>query len=330
MQTCLGTRDSKVVLDEFFDLNEQSLIRSDCMRIAKSLESQGTEQLAIAGDIESMITTLCKDFQVPYSSNNGWMEVMRPLLTLKEPKHEVYGILSAIVTRFLPRLSSREQGFHLLRLLILYHDPELCSFLDSKKIHPEAYASFWFRSLFASRCSLEVTLVLWDAYFLSNDPFLMFFIALVLLINSRDQILEMKDSEQEAIISSISNIPKALEVDDVSDLLTLIDTHYSAHTPCLSVSNFFISCQGHTDSPLYLDSICFRWSFHLRKKILSQTWLMLCVCLFKLRTSSQDQSNPSSILSLTVDLLISITRVTCQLPFIWTVVWCFKTKQPSK
>ena len=235
------------MLEEFFDLNEQPLIRSDCMRIVKSChEDTGSEQLEIAGDIESMITTLCKNLDVAYSSNNGWIDLMQPLLSLKMSKHETFGILNAIVTRFLPRISTREQSFHLLRLLILYHDPELCSFLDSKKIHPETYACSWFRSLFASRCSLEVTLILWDAYFLLSDPFLMFFVALVLLINSRDQILEMKDSQTESIVAVIANIPKALEVEDISDLLTLIETHYCTHTPCLSVSIIHSNyCQLH-------------------------------------------------------------------------------------
>ena len=33
--------------------------------------------------------------------------------------------------------------FHLFRLLLQYHDPELSSFLDTKKISPDAYALTW-------------------------------------------------------------------------------------------------------------------------------------------------------------------------------------------
>ena len=33
--------------------------------------------------------------------------------------------------------------FHLFRLLVLYHDPELCSFLDTKKLAPEVYLQQW-------------------------------------------------------------------------------------------------------------------------------------------------------------------------------------------
>ena len=33
--------------------------------------------------------------------------------------------------------------YHLFRLLLLYHDPELCSFFDSKKITADLYAHVW-------------------------------------------------------------------------------------------------------------------------------------------------------------------------------------------
>lgn len=35
--------------------------------------------------------------------------------------------------------------FHLFRLLLLYHDPELCAFLDTKKCSPDLYAQKWVR-----------------------------------------------------------------------------------------------------------------------------------------------------------------------------------------
>jgi len=33
--------------------------------------------------------------------------------------------------------------FHLFRLLLLYHDPELCGFLDTKRVSPDLYAYNW-------------------------------------------------------------------------------------------------------------------------------------------------------------------------------------------
>lgn len=33
--------------------------------------------------------------------------------------------------------------YHLFRLLLLYHDPELCSFFDTRKITSDLYAHIW-------------------------------------------------------------------------------------------------------------------------------------------------------------------------------------------
>lgn len=57
-------------------------------------------------------------------------------------------ILSDLVMRNFASLSRRDcslkgRPFHLFRLLIQYHEPELCSFLDTKKITPDSYALNW-------------------------------------------------------------------------------------------------------------------------------------------------------------------------------------------
>ena len=225
-----------MALEEFFDLEQQSAIHIDCMALAANLDNEEAEQLAVAGDVESVLTTLSKDLEALYTSGNGWIEMTETLMGLKMTKEETYSCLQVIVKKYVPRTTSSEQAFHLLRLLVLYHDPELCSFLDSKKVHPEQYTGSWFRSLFASQCSFDVTLAIWDTYFVIGDPFHIFFLALVILVNSREQILEMAGSEREDIVSTIVNIPKALQVEDVADLFTLVQTHYRAYTPNISVS----------------------------------------------------------------------------------------------
>lgn len=72
--------------------------------------------------------------------------------------------------------------YHLFRLLLLYHDPELCSFFDTRKLSPDLYAHAWIRSLYAGICSSDVILQLWDGYFQQADQFFVFFLALVLLM----------------------------------------------------------------------------------------------------------------------------------------------------
>lgn len=41
------------------------------------------------------------------------------------------------------------------------------------------------RSLFATCCQLDVTMALWDTYLSEKDPFLIFFMGLVMTINAK-------------------------------------------------------------------------------------------------------------------------------------------------
>lgn len=79
----------------------------------------------------------------------------------------------------------RGNATSLFRLLLLYHEPELCSFLDSNKIAPDLYVCQWLTSLFAASCHIPVCLALWDYYLINSDPFLVFFLSLVLVINAK-------------------------------------------------------------------------------------------------------------------------------------------------
>ena len=133
--------------------------------------------------------------------------------------------------------------FHVFRLLILYHDPELCTMLDTKKITPDLYSMQWFRCLFASSCSLTVILSMWDLYFQHADPFMVFFLALIILVNGRDLILEMKDATKEDLIKFLSNMPCALEPDDVVDFCSLAQ-YYSLKTPSSFKTDFLKALYG--------------------------------------------------------------------------------------
>ena len=72
-----------------------------------------------------------------------------------------------------------------LRLLLLYHEPELCSFLDTKRISPDQYTKVWMNTLFAGVCSLPAVCTMWDLYFMQADPFFMLFLSLIMVINAR-------------------------------------------------------------------------------------------------------------------------------------------------
>lgn len=122
------------------------------------------------------------------------------------------------------------QAYHLLRLLIQYHDPELCSILDSKKILPNLYAKDWFCSLFSRSCSPKLALQIWDTHFKIADPFLIFFAAIVMVVNASDE-LKKGDLSQSVMLDVLKGMPNKLQEDDIEDLYYLVSNHYTNSTP---------------------------------------------------------------------------------------------------
>lgn len=136
-------------MSDIFDLDEQSLIRSDCQRLVQKFANDESEQVAICSDVETIITNFAKLNEMPYKSDNGWIEVLEPLLTLRLQREDLFKVFEAIELKYIPKCyncsdsQASEQSFHLLRLLLLYHEPELCSYLDTLKITPDLYANSW-------------------------------------------------------------------------------------------------------------------------------------------------------------------------------------------
>nr|XP_023018235.1 TBC1 domain family member 23 isoform X2 [Leptinotarsa decemlineata] len=233
-QICLDVRDKGNQLDQFnevYDLPNQNILREDCTNFVSKLGNDEEDRLSVTSDLESILTFYCKTRNIPYVRNNGWIELLAPILTLKSPRSTTYNLFEAVRDTYIPQsCQSDGNAFHILRLLLLYHDPELCSFLDTKRITPEQYCFSWFQSLFAATCSLEVVLNMWDYYFQQSDPFFIFFLSLIMVVNARDQIISMKSESREKIITCLMNMPCGLEADDVSDFCTLAQ-YYALKTP---------------------------------------------------------------------------------------------------
>lgn len=233
-QICLDVQDEINQLthfNEIFDLSNQSILREDCQQCVSKLGNDDEDKVSVTSDLESIITFYCKSRNLKYERNNGWIELLLPLLALKVPKSTVYNLFEAIRDTYIPQsVHTSGNAFHVLRLLILYHDPELCSFLDTKRITPELYCLTWFQSLFAATCNLPVVIYMWDFYFQQSDPFFVFFLSLIMVVNAREQIISMKNEPKEMIINTISNMPCALEAEDVADFCALAQ-YYTIKTP---------------------------------------------------------------------------------------------------
>ncbi|KAJ8895741.1 hypothetical protein PR048_001079 [Dryococelus australis] len=234
-QACLDVQNKgnqMLLFNDIFDLPEQSVLRDDCHQFVANLGNEDEDKVSVVSDLESILTHYCKSNSVQYERGNGWVEIMLPLIALKLPRWHTYNLFEAIKHRYVPR-SCKKNGpvFHLFRLLLLYHDPELCSFLDTMRISPDLYCLSWFQSLFAATCNLPAVLCMWDLYFQQADPFFVFFLALVIIVNARMQIFSMKGESKQVVVDMLAAMPCALEADDVTDFCSLAQ-YYALKTPC--------------------------------------------------------------------------------------------------
>ncbi|XP_019642823.1 PREDICTED: TBC1 domain family member 23-like isoform X2 [Branchiostoma belcheri] len=226
-----GKGDSMESWDGVFDLPQQEVLRQDCLSLLEKYEDLAEDQLAILSDMESVLTFYAKSRSLQYASGNGWVDVLAPLIPLRLPRQDLYNCFYAIMTKYIPRDCKVDgKPFHLFRLLLLYQDPELCNFLDTKRISADTYALMWIQSLFASPCELSVVQPMWDLYLQQADPFFLFFLALVILVNAKEQILPMENEDKQVIVDTLKVFPAQLEAEDIEDFCALA-LYYSSRTP---------------------------------------------------------------------------------------------------
>lgn len=227
----VGKPDALSTWDGLLDLQEQNCIRDDCRKQATKLRLPEDEAEEVARDMEGIITFYCKSRNEKYHPTSGLTEVLAPIMNLELPMNDVYNCFYAMLYKYIPRDCVRDgKPFHLFRLLLQYHDPELCTFLESKKLWPDMYCQRWLRSLFVVSCESEVLRAIWDLYLLEADPFLVFFLILVMVINSRDTLFEMEHENKTELLETISSIPLQLEEDDIEDFCSLAQ-YYASRTP---------------------------------------------------------------------------------------------------
>lgn len=264
--SCQEAGNQLLSFDEIFDLTNQNELRDDVKKFVKRLGNDDDDKLSVISDIESIITFYCKSKSINYCANNGWIEILLPLLSLKLPRSDTYNLFERVLQLYIPQGCVKNGvPFHILRLILQYHDPELCSFLDTKRITPEQYCLSWLRSLFAGTCSLEVVLFMWDLYFQRSDPFFIFFLCLIMIINAREQLLQMKNEDKDTIIQTLIQMPSDLEANDVSDFCSLAH-YYSLKTPQSfreDVLEVLFSESGvEINSKLYSQALCLPVAVH--------------------------------------------------------------------
>ncbi|XP_023122833.1 TBC1 domain family member 23 isoform X2 [Amphiprion ocellaris] len=226
-----GKGDSLSPWDGILDLPEQKLIHNRSQQLIDQLGASEDDRSEMVADVESVITFYCKSRNITFTPELSWPHLLKPLLGLQLPRSDLYNCFYAVMNKYIPRdCVPNGRPFHLYRLLLQYHEPELCSFLDTKKITPDSYAINWLGSLFSSHCPPDVTQSLWDSYLQQADPFLIFFLMLIILVNAKETILAQEGGSKEDIIKMLEASPSLLESEDIEDLFSLAQ-YYQSKTP---------------------------------------------------------------------------------------------------
>lgn len=226
-----GKGDSLASWDGSLDLLEQALVHEDSQKLVDQLSVSQEEKSVLCLDVESVITFFCKSRNITYNLCLRWTDLLKPFLVLRLPRSDLYNCFYAVMNKYIARdCVPRGRPFHLFRLLLQYHEPELCSFLDTKKITPDTYALNWLGSLFSGCCSVDVTQALWDVYLQQADPFFIFFLMLIILVNAKDTILTQEVETKEDVIKFLEISPCNLDIEDIEDLFTLA-LYYHNKTP---------------------------------------------------------------------------------------------------
>lgn len=100
-------------LDEFneiFDLENQSKLREDLGLLVRKLDNEDEDKVSILSDLESLVTHYCKTHQINYEPENGWLDVLIPLVSLKLPQNELYSSFSAVLESYIPRYVTCERN----------------------------------------------------------------------------------------------------------------------------------------------------------------------------------------------------------------------------
>ncbi|VDM19095.1 unnamed protein product [Hydatigera taeniaeformis] len=168
---------------EIYDLPNQEQLHSVCVTAASKAIASISRAMSsnlfilkeppnvpqLTSDFESVLTHFCQTYALPFVSDNGWISILSTLYVFLHPidREDLYVCFTSVYHRFIPSGTQ-----------------------DSHKLAPEAYAKSWLDSLFADCLSDEALPAFWDIYFLLGEPLFGMLVALVLLVNSKERLME--------------------------------------------------------------------------------------------------------------------------------------------
>lgn len=161
----------------------------------------------------------------------GLNELLAVFLMLEREPFEIDdGVLmlcwSRMVSKYCPRLFantsdsdfiSLQCSLRLLTLMLQYHDPRLCAYLEQFHCVPELYATPWFLTLFARGMNRECCMVMWD-FLVSTcrrpGPTILHCVAVAFMMSHRETI--MKTFTRGTMAADLPIVMSRLQFQDVS------------------------------------------------------------------------------------------------------------------
>ncbi|CAN0143298.1 unnamed protein product, partial [Ectocarpus sp. 6 AP-2014] len=205
------------ILSTDLDLENQRVVRVDVERTRPALDQ--FKRPRVKNLLARILTYHCKTHGLGYKQ--GMHEVLAPFVALSDPELPTSDIslcYSAFLRRFLPYAFNQDEEFlslqicfRLFRLLLLYHHPRLCRFLDQYQLQPELYATPWFMTLFSNSLDLPRLYEVWDFYLYWGDPALHHFVVLAFVIGNADAILKAEEANLPETMCRLTDGMRSVE-----------------------------------------------------------------------------------------------------------------------
>ena len=143
---CLEIAGRKSRLDKFddvYDHQDQAEIRAAARGVVERVAGAG-DRFQLQADAEAILTVHFKSGGQEQRFSAAEASLLGPVIDLSLTRNEKFSIFQTVLERFIPRRESHEAVYDLARLLLLYHDPQLCNHLDSLKISFQEFSGSWF------------------------------------------------------------------------------------------------------------------------------------------------------------------------------------------
>eukprot|EP01135_Chromosphaera_perkinsii_P004413 Nk52_evm16s280 gene=Nk52_evmTU16s280 len=220
---------------------DQARLEKDCEELVKahaedlvSINSAFTNENELKKIRNSMVRVVsfhCSANCIPYdeSCKYSYCSVVFPFLCVGLTDELSYKCLLSMTNYYIPRDAEQERfAFSIIRMLLLYHDPVLLRTLETMSVRLSQFCHVWVKSCFIELCSLPVAIEFIDRYLLYGEPFLVFFMTMIFVLNMKDVIMDMTVGSE--VIDSLIDMPSGLSKEDLKDFFDLA-FHYIKLTP---------------------------------------------------------------------------------------------------